>query len=117
MSIDHRIDDRAGEHSGAEDDDYAGPATVVLDDSREVPVRVRLMAVHQPVDGRVHWFGRVAANAALAELLGAGADVRLRTGQRQAPARLGDVDPWGRYRVSGTGVPPFDLPAPPDDED
>lgn len=96
-----------------EDDDYAGPATVLLN-TRELPVQVRLMAVHQPVDGRIHWSGRIEADPDLHELLGgAGAEIRLSTPRGEADAHVGDVDPWGRYRVSGTGRPPFPLPPTP----
>jgi Domain of unknown function (DUF4873) len=93
--------------------DHTGPATVLLN-AREIPVRVRLMAVHQPVDGRIHWSGRIEADPALHETLcGAGTDVRLTTPGGQADAHVGEPDPWGRYRVSGIGRPPFPLPATP----
>ena len=36
-----------------------------------------------------------------------GATVTLVTPHGAAQARLSDVDPWGRFRVSGTGKPPF----------
>ncbi len=76
---------------------------------RELSVQVRLMAVHQPVDGRTHWFGRVDAEPVLHELLGgASTDVGLVTPSGAAAGRLGDPDPWGRYRVSGVGRPPFE---------
>ena len=40
-------------------DGYRGPATLTVD-GREVPVRAILDARHEPQDGRLHWFGRVA---------------------------------------------------------
>jgi uncharacterized protein DUF4873 len=100
-----------------EDDDYAGSATVQLNQV-EVPVQVRLIAVHQPVDGRIHWSGRIAANSALHEQLGGtGATALLRTPHGDAEdAQIGDLDPWGRYRITGTGKPPFPLPEPPVDD-
>jgi hypothetical protein len=94
-------------HADHPDDDYAGPATLTLD-GRALPVQVRLVAVHQPVDGRVHWSGRIAANPVLHQVLGGrSSDVRLSTPGGQAAGKVGDPDPWGRYRVSGTGRPPF----------
>jgi hypothetical protein len=35
----------------------------------------------------------------------------LRTPYGEAQARLSDVDPWGRYRVTGSGRPPFPTEA------
>lgn len=99
------------------EEDYAGPATIAVD-GRDIEVRVRLMAVHQPVDGKMHWSGRIDADRRLHELLGGtNADVRIVTPTGQADGKVGDQDPWGRYRVSGTGQPPFQLdPVPLDDE-
>ena len=68
-------------------------------------------------DGRLHWFGRVAAHAALHELLdGVSADVELATGSGRAGGRIGEPDRWGRYRVTGVGNPPFACPTLPGDE-
>lgn len=98
-------------------EDYAGPATVLLE-QRELAVRVRLIAVHEPVDGRIHWSGRIDAAPALDELLGgASTEVELVTPSGRARAKVGEPDPWGRYRVSGVGRPPFELaPVPLDDD-
>lgn len=99
------------------DEDYAGPATITID-RKDVPVEVRLIAVHQPVDGKLHWSGRIEADKALHALLnGTNADVRVATPGGEADGKVGDPDPWGRYRVSGTGQPPFELePVPLDDD-
>jgi hypothetical protein len=98
-------------------EDYAGPATLLLH-QRELTVRVRLVAVHQPVDGRIHWSGRIDAAPALHELLdGASSDVELVTASGRAQGKVGEPDPWGRYRVSGVGRPPFEMaPVPLDDD-
>jgi hypothetical protein len=95
------------------DDGYAGPATLTVN-GQAVPVRAILDARHEPHDGRLHWFGRITpddADAAHAVLHGA-ADAELSTAGGRAPARVGDLDPWGRYRVTGTGRPPFVLAEP-----
>ena len=86
-------------------DGYSGPATLTVD-GRPVPVHAVLDARYEPQDGRLHWFGRLRA----ADLLGAvpaGAEVALDAGAGPVAARLGDVDPWGRVRVTGVGGPPY----------
>ncbi len=98
-----------------DDDDYAGPATVRLDE-RELPVKVRLIAVNEPIDGRIHWSGRIEADAALDELLGgSSSDMELVTAGGRAEGKIGEPDPWGRYRVTGVGPPPFEMDPPPED--
>lgn len=87
--------------AGAE---YDGPATLVVAGD-EVRAEVVLRGVFQPIDGRFHWYGRVAPTEELADAAGRG--VLLRTTHGEAQGRLSDVDPWGRLRVAGTGRPPF----------
>jgi hypothetical protein len=92
-------------------EEYEGPAQLVLGaapDDTLVDVEVRLRSLFHPIDGRRHWYGRVAPDPRL-DVLTPGAEVLLRTPRGAAPARLSDRDPWGRYRVSGTGRPPFDA--------
>ncbi|MDI3419232.1 DUF4873 domain-containing protein [Streptomyces luteolus] len=99
-----------------DDDGYTGPATLVLD-GEERPVRVTLRGHFQPIDGRYHWYGRIAADPALvARLDGRRAEAVLRTPQGEAYGELTDPDPWDRYRIAGTSTPPFtvDQPLPQD---
>lgn len=99
-----------------DEEGYTGPATVVLD-GEEIGVEVRLECRHEPFDGRIHWSGRVLANARLTELVGNGsADVEFRTGAHSAPGKLSEADLWQRYRATGVGHPPFALDAPPEPE-
>lgn len=87
---------------------YDGPATLV-DDSGEAAghsVTVTLRGAFQPLDGHFHWYGRIADDPATSALAN-GSTVRLRTEHGQAEGRLTDRDPWGRYRIAGTGTPPF----------
>lgn len=91
------------------DDGYLGPAVLHLD-GRALPVRARLGARHEPVDGRMRWFGRVAtadAEVLRVAITQAVRDVELETPTGRAPATVGDPDSWGRYRVAGTGAPPY----------
>ncbi len=87
---------------------YDGPAQLVTGDA-VVEVQVRLRGQFQPIDGRYHWYGRVSAAAGVDELVAARARVVLRTSYGEGVARLTDRDPWGRYRVAGTGRPPFPV--------
>jgi hypothetical protein len=83
-------------------------AELLLPDAEPLPVQVSLAGAFQPIDGRFHWYGRIAADDRLpAEL--SGTTVVLRTAYGEAVGRLSDIDPWGRHRISGTGKPPFDA--------
>jgi Domain of unknown function (DUF4873) len=95
----------------AHDDGYTGPATLVFDDAREIVVEITLRGHFQPIDGRYHWYGRVSANAELAELVGGRKRAAtLRTPDGEAAGELSDPDPWGRYRITGVSTPPFAVP-------
>jgi len=86
------------------EEEYAGPADLRFDDlTLTVPVTLR--GAFQPIDGRFHWYGRV--DAAVAQHARNGAAVTLATPYGESTGRLSDLDPWGRFRVSGIGRPPF----------
>ncbi|MEU5693726.1 DUF4873 domain-containing protein [Actinosynnema sp. NPDC020468] len=102
MSEDHQEEE-------AHEDGYTGQAVLVFE-QREVPVDVELRGYFQPIDGRYHWYGRVAANEQVTELVEAGArSALLRTPAGQATGALTDPDPWRRYRVAGISTPPFTV--------
>jgi hypothetical protein len=84
---------------------YDGPAVLVVPGA-EHPVSVTLRGAFQPLDGHFHWYGRIAVDSAL-DTVRSGAAVILRTPHGEADGKVADVDPWGRFRVSGTGRPPF----------
>lgn len=86
-------------------EEYAGGATVLGPDG-QLETELRLRGHFQPIDGRFHWWGRLPASP-VADAWGNGTTVRVRTPYGEARGRLTDVDPWGRFRVSGTGRPPF----------
>jgi hypothetical protein len=74
-----------------------------------IPVEVALSGRFEPTDGRYHWGGRIAPRPEASALVRAGsrdASLRLPDGS-PAPARLGEIDPWGGVRVTGVGIPPW----------
>jgi hypothetical protein len=99
--VDTDVDNDAGHEDG-----YRGPAVLTVD-GRDVPVHALLDARHEPHDGRLRWFGRITPVADAPDL--AAGQGELSTDGGRAEARIGDVDPWGRYRVTGVGRPPFRL--------
>ena len=86
-------------------DEYAGPATVST--TGTIAVEVDLRGHFEPLDGRFHWYGRIRASDELAAQVTSGTTVTLTTPRGSAEGRLSDVDPWGRFRISGPGRPPF----------
>lgn len=86
-------------------EEYAGPATLALD-GQELSVEVILRGAFQPIDGRFHWYGRIETTDALADVR-AGTRGVLTTPHGSADTKLSDIDPWGRFRVTGVGRPPF----------
>jgi hypothetical protein len=90
-----------------DEDGYAGAATLTVGDA-EFAVEVSLRGEFQPIDGRYHWYGRVARHDELTAALGsARAPGVLRTPEGSAPCDLSDPDPWQRYRVTGISTPPY----------
>ncbi|MGH3414121.1 MAG: DUF4873 domain-containing protein [Marmoricola sp.] len=87
-------------------EEYEGPATIRAEDS-SVEVTVTLRGRLEPIDGRFHWYGRVAASPELDASHSAGDHVTIATAHGTAAGRISDLDPWGRFRIAGTGRPPF----------
>jgi hypothetical protein len=88
-------------------DGYGGPARLQTGGC-EFDVLVTLGGYFEPIDGRYHWRGRIAANDELSATLGgAAAGATLTIGHRSAECALTEPDTWGRYRVSGESTPPF----------
>ena len=80
------------------DESYAGTATI-----DETPVEVDLKGYFEAIDGKFHWYGRVSAGLDAQS----GAQVTITTPHGRADGKLSDIDPWGRFRITGTGRPPF----------
>ena len=85
---------------------YDGPAHVLVDGHR-LDVTVRLRGHFEPIDGLFHWWGRLGSAGALDGLVRPVTTVALETPYGTADGRLSDVDPWRRFRITGTGRPPF----------
>lgn len=83
-------------------EEYAGTAFVSLD-GEDVPVEVHLRGAFEPIDGHFHWRGRVATDLDVPN----GTAVQLTTEHGSATGTLSDLDPWGRYKITGVGRPPF----------
>ncbi len=94
---------------GKDGDGYRGPATVTVD-GVDHAVDLHVLGHFEPVDGRYHWYGRIAVHDGLdAALAGRTATVRVTTPVGSAEGELSDVDPWGRYRLAGTSTPPYPV--------
>lgn len=89
------------------DEGYNGAAEPLLEGADALPVTVSLRGVFQPIDGRYHWYGRIQHSPALDSAITGNMLVRIRTTYGEAEGRLSDRDPWGRFRLTGTGRPPF----------
>ncbi|MFI7543914.1 DUF4873 domain-containing protein [Actinoplanes sp. NPDC049599] len=93
------------------DEDYRGAATIETGEL-SVTVAVRLSARFEPIEGRYRWAGRAAPDEVLTAQLRAGLrEATVRIGAVAVRARLGEPDPWGGVRLTGTGRPPW-HPAP-----
>ncbi|MQY22613.1 DUF4873 domain-containing protein [Nocardia macrotermitis] len=92
------------------DDGYDGPALLEVA-GLTFSVTVHLGGVFQPLDGRYRWYGRVEAHPGLTELVGERAlPVEVWTAAGTANGTIAECDLWQRYRVQGTGLPPFRVP-------
>lgn len=110
MSTPQPVDRHEPEHGP--DAAYDGPAHLLLG-GHQIAVRARLSGHFEPLSGRYQWAGRVAADDATDfASMTPNTSVRLRTEHgHEAEAVVRDEDPWGGFRVTGTGRPPFEVPA------
>jgi hypothetical protein len=96
-----------------DEDGYSGPARLTIGEAA-FEVQVELRGRFEPIDGRYHWYGRIARNDPLAERLrGAKALGLLQTDQGSGRCEIAEPDTWRRYRITGYSTPPFRLSAPP----
>lgn len=96
--------------------EYRGAAELTVGD-RTIPVEVHLSGNVEPVNGNYRWGGRIAGGAEVRELAsGRNRNVTLRTPEGYAAqGALGEGDPWGGCRVTGSGAPPFPVPTDPEE--
>jgi hypothetical protein len=104
--------DDIGVTAPGRDEGYSGPARLRIGEA-QFEVQVELRGHFEPIDGRYHWYGRIARDDSLAGRLGgAKAAGVLETEQGSSPCEVADPDTWHRYRVSGYSKPPFRLYSP-----
>jgi hypothetical protein len=105
----HRPDPWVPEH---DEDGYRGPASLAVADDT-IDVEVVLGGHLEPLDGKYHWYGRIAQHDAVdAAKKGGTTTVGLVIADgASAEGRLAEHDAWGNMRITGTGTPPFDRPA------
>lgn len=93
---------------------YDGDLELDTGSAEPLVIGVHLSGFFQPIDGTFRWHGRTDPDArvtALAERIGR-AEIAVRVpGGDWAPAKLGEVNPWGGYRIAGRGRPPFSVEA------
>ena len=90
--------------------EYDGPAWVVVNGC-VVDVHARLSGRFEPISGCYQWAGRLGPDQELSAAVQPNCAVRLETdGGRTADATIREQDPWGGFRISGTGRPPFAVP-------
>lgn len=101
-----------GEHDDAPQT-YDGELELSPNRSVEcVRVHVHLSGFFQPIDGSFHWHGRTEPDERLSALADqvARKEIAARVpGGEWAPARLGEQNPWGGFRIAGRGRPPFEV--------
>lgn len=104
---DQPAEDGTARPAPGDDDGYQGPATLTIGGT-ELAVQVQLRGHFEPIDGRYHWYGRIAQHDGLAGLMGAGrVSGTLATGHGSAPCEISEPDTWQRFRVTGVSTPPF----------
>lgn len=88
---------------------YDGAATLTAD-GRDLLVEVHLGGHVEPLDGRYHWYGRVLGDGVAGLKARGRIPLTVRVGGGPpTPAALAEQDPWGHYRLTGVGAPPYPL--------
>jgi hypothetical protein len=93
-----------------QDAHYDGPARLAVD-GREIEAHVRLSGQFEPITGAYRWTGRLRPGDEVRETLRQNLDVVITTGDdKSAEATVREQDPWGGFRIIGSGHPPFAVP-------
>ncbi len=91
-----------------QDTEFSGSA-VLSAGGRTESVQVHLNGHFEPLDGRYHWYGRVVGDVVGFKKPN-GSPLVLTIGDGpETPAALAEEDPWGNYRITGVGAPPFTV--------
>ena len=91
-----------------QDTEFSGSA-VLSAGGRTESVQVHLNGHFEPLDGRYHWYGRVVGDVVGFKKPN-GSPLVLTIGDGpETPAALAEEDPWGNYRITGVGTPPFTV--------
>lgn len=88
---------------------YDGPLELRIE-ATTIMVEAHLSGFFQPIDGTYRWQGRLQPDddlTALADSVGRGQIEAGLPGGLGVPAKLGEENPWGGYRIHGRGRPPF----------
>lgn len=93
------------------EEEYDGPARLTVAD-RDLDVHATLSGRFDPITGRYQWSGRLRPDGTLDTVLEPNAgtvELTIDEGHRAAMS-VRERDPWGGFRVAGTGRPPFAVP-------
>jgi len=104
----HRPDPWVPEHD--DEGGYRGPAHLSVGDET-IDVEVVLAGHLEPLDGKYHWYGRIAQHDAVDAAKKAGTTTvgLMIAAGASAEGRLAEHDAWGNMRITGQGRPPFQL--------
>lgn len=94
--------------------DFRGDATLTFGKPEaQFEVEIELRGHSQPIDGRYRWYGRIRPHEQLDRFMqncgGRNRSGAVRTDSGEGAVVVSDVDFWGRYRLQGTGMPPYPV--------
>jgi hypothetical protein len=93
------------------EEEYAGTVRLLLDD-RELTAYATLAGHFEPISGTYQWSGRLRADDTLRAAVRPNTALRVALPDRDpVDATVREEDPWGGFRVSGAGRPPFGVPS------
>lgn len=93
---------------------YDGELEIDAGDAEPIVVGTHLSGFFQPIDGSFRWHGRTDPDSRVsrvAERVGRKTVAVRVPGGDWTSARLAEQNPWGGYRISGSGRPPFTVEA------
>ena len=88
------------------DAEYSGRA-VLSAGARTAPVQVHLNGHFEPLDGNYHWYGRVVGDVRDFKKPNGSPLFLTIDGGPETPTALAEEDPWGNFRITGIGAPPY----------